>query len=71
MLHTTPTYALRTEAIPLASEPLLCTTGGGNASHIISINYNEPHSLLRALCTSVGSSFFRINTFTNNNQFIH
>ena len=29
MLHTTPTYTLRTEAISVAPERLLCVIGGG------------------------------------------
>ena len=31
MLHTTPTYTLRTEAVSMTFEHLLCTTGGGMA----------------------------------------
>lgn len=83
MLYTSPTYALYAEAsftscsskgengVFAASEPLLCTIGGGNVSGLISGDYSELYSLLRALCASVGSRLFRVYTFSNNNQFIH
>ena len=82
MLYTSPTYALCAEAsitscstkgengVFVASEPLLCAMGG-NVSGLISGDYVELYSLLRALCASVGSRFFRVYTFSNNNQFIH
>ena len=73
MLYTTPTYALCAEAsftscsskgkngVFMASGPLLCAIGGGsNASGLISIDYSELYSLLRALCMSVGSRLFRV-----------
>ena len=44
---------------------------GGNVSGLVSSDYSELYSLLRALCASVGSRLFRVYTFSNNNQFIH
>ena len=65
MLHTTPTYEHRTEAFSMASEHLLCAIGGGNANCIISSDYSELYSLLRALYASVGSRLFRVYTSIN------
>lgn len=63
MLHTTPTYALRSEAILVVSEPLLYAIGGGNASGLISSDYSDFYSLLWALCASVRSRLFRVYIF--------
>ena len=67
MLHTTPTYTLRTEAVFASSESLLYVIGGGNASNLILGDYSKLYGLLRALCASVGSGLFRVYTLTNNN----
>ena len=81
MLHTIPTYTYRTEAgLPpspspkgegsfVASEPLLRTMGG-NASGLILGDYDKLHSLLQALCVSVGSRLFPYIYTSNNNQLI-
>jgi len=79
MLYTSPIYALCAEAsftscsskgengVFVASEPLLCAIGGGNVSGLISSDYSELYSLLRALCASVGSRLFRVHNLSNNN----
>ena len=78
MLPTAPTYttSARFSSPGTCAEPCrsmgdagrvlskrsLHTIGGGYASNLISVDYIEPYSLLRALCASVGSRLFCVNT---------
>ncbi len=65
MLHITPTYTLRTETVFAVSKPLLCAIGGGNTSGLISSDYSNLYSLLRALSMSVCGRLFRVYKSTN------